>query len=248
MSNSFYIPVPVIISTIKHSNTGKFVIVEGNDDIFVYRVMIELYKSKGIKIIAAGGKDKVLEIFDKINGTSDLNKAIFIVDQDSWIFTKIPKNYNHSRIICTSGYSIENDIYIDNKIDDLMKGVGVFTSFNNELETYLKWFSLAISRFINGKDEKLDVHPNTIFKDATTEKSHCALQVGEIFPQELYDELLNHYALKFRGKCLLPLAIRALGNRPGGPKYNNRTIMEQTAITGRGIHLNRIFSMVESLA
>lgn len=240
--------VLTLTATIKNSQSGCCVIVEGSDDIVVYRRLITLYQSKGIKVFPAGGRKNVLDIFDAIKDTEHLKKAIFIVDQDSWVFTGIPTEYQHSRIICTSGYSIENDIYIDKDIDTLINGTGVHSSFTNELAIYLRWFSLAITRFIAGADEKLDIHPDTIFKDSTTQVTYCTLEAGEVFPQSTYDDLLINYALKFRGKCLLPLAIRALGSRSGSPKYNHRTIMEETAIVGRGALLNRIFSEVENLA
>lgn len=251
MSNPTVIPVSVIISTIKNSNSGKYVIVEGVDDIVVYRNLITLYSSKGIKIMAAGGRTKVLEVFDALKGTSNLDKAIFIVDQDSWIFNGIPSSYQHPRIIYTSGYSIENDVYLDRQLETLMHGTNVFSPFQNDLRVYLKWFALAITRFCtndNANSEILDIHPQTFFKCSVTTQNYCNLNSGEIFPQQTYDDLLVNYSLKFRGKCLLPLAIRALGSRQGQPKYNSATIMEETAITGRGIHLNRIFSTVDQLA
>lgn len=244
-------PVPVIISTIEKCQSGKYVVVEGVDDIVIYRNLITLYRAKGIKVLPAGGRDKVLEVFDALKNTANLEKSIFIVDQDSWIFSGIPSAYQHDRIICTSGYSIENDVYVDKQLETLMQGTNVYTSFQNDLAIYLKWFALAITRFCtdnNACGEKLDVHPSTFFKNQLSINSYHALKNGEVFPQEAYDDLLINYALKFRGKCLLPLAVRSLGQRSSEAKYNTNTIMEETAITGRGLHLNRIFSQVENLA
>lgn len=244
-------PVPVIISTITNSKIGKYVIVEGVDDIVIYRNLIALYRSKGINVLPAGGRKKVLEVFDALKSTSHLNKAIFIVDQDSWIFSGVPAEYQHNSIICTSGYSIENDVYLDRKLDTLMQATTVFSAFQRELQIYLRWFALAITRFCtndNENSEILNVHPQTFFKCTSTIESYCNLKEGETFPQNTYEELLENYALKFRGKCLLPLAIRALGSRPDEPKYNSKTIMEETAITGRGVYLNRIFEAVGNLA
>ncbi|WP_171492629.1 DUF4435 domain-containing protein [Acinetobacter brisouii] len=241
-------PVPVIVSTINNSQSGKYVVVEGSDDIVVYRNLITIYKSKGINVIAAGGKDKVLEVFDNLKNTSNLAKAIFIVDQDSWIFTGIPPQYQHPRIIYTSGYSIENDIYVDKNLDLLMQGVGVYTSFQTKLAQYLEWFALAINRYCtnnNANSVKLDIHPDNFFRNVNL---YCALQSGEAHPNSTYNDLMINYALKFRGKCLMPLAIGELNSRHNSPSYNSKTIMEDTAITGRGVHLNRIFSEVERLA
>lgn len=244
-------PVPIIISTIEKCQSGKYVVVEGVDDIVIYRNLITLYRAKGIKVIAAGGRDKVLDVFDALNNTSNIDKAIFIVDQDSWIFSGIPNKYLHPRIICTSGYSIENDVFVDKQLETLMQGTNVYSLFQNELAIYLRWFALAITRFCTNNNvcgEILDVHPTTFFENQISIDKYHALKSGEVFPQQAYNDLLIHYGLKFRGKCLLPLAIRALGTRSGEARYNSKTIMEETAITGRGIHLNRIFSQVENLA
>lgn len=245
------LPVPIIISTIEKCQSGKYVVVEGVDDIVVYRNLITVYRAKGIKVLPAGGRDNVLEVFDSLSKNSHINKAIFIVDQDSWVFSGIPSKYHHERIICTGGYSIENDIYLDKQLEELMQGTGVHASFQSDLHIYLRWFALAITRFCtdnNSCSEKLDVHPNTFFENQLTIDTHLALKNGEVFPQETYDDLLVNYALKFRGKCLLPLAVRSLGQRPGEAKYNTKTIMEETACIGRGIYLNRIFTKVEELA
>ena len=251
MSRQTILPVSVIISTIKNSKSGKYVVIEGADDIIVYRILMTLYSAKGINVIPAGGRDKVLEVFNNLKNTPYLNKAIFIVDQDSWVFSGIPNEYQHDRIICTSGYSIENDVYLDKQLDILMQGTGVFSKFKTDLEQYLKWFSLAITRFCNASNpdgEKLNIHPTNFFQSNESIEEFCSLLVDEVFPQETYEDLLINYGLKFRGKCLLPLAIRALGARPHEPKYNPKTIMEETAITGRGKYLNLIFNKVHDLA
>lgn len=243
--------VPVIIATIQRCTSGKYVVVEGVDDIVVYRNLITIYHTKGIKVISAGGRDKVLEVFNGLCGSDALNKAIFIVDQDSWIFSGIPSKYQHERIICTSGYSIENDIYLDKQLESLMLATNVYSTFEENLKIYLRWFTLAITRFCtdnNSSSEKLDIHPTTFFKDQTSIDSYCALKADEVFPTEVYNDLLLNYSLKFRGKCLLPLAVNCLGQRPGEAKYNTKTIMEETSCVGRGTYLNLLFGKVESLA
>lgn len=249
--NRSKISVPVLTSLITRPSDSVYVVIEGEDDIFVFRPLMTIFKNKKIIVQSVGGRDNVLSVYNNVKNTPFLHQAIFIVDQDSWIFSGIPEDYQHERIIFTSGYSIENDVYIDKEIDLLMHGLGVHSSFESNLEVYLKWYSLAITRFCiddNALSVKLKIHPDTFFKDENSINTFCSLQSGEVFPQHIYDDLLENYHLKFRGKCLLPLAIKALGDRPSKPKYNTKTIMEEAAITGRGIHLNRIFSEVEKLA
>lgn len=238
--------VPVIVARIKNLATGKIVVVEGVDDIIVYRSLITIFSSKRIQVLTAGGRDKVLEVFDEVKKLGYLDKAIFIVDQDSWIFSGIPSPYQDPRIIYTSGYSIENDIYVDRNIDNLLIGAGLSTSFNSKLHLFLQWFALAIDRYCLTGHEILDVHPDRFFRDVT---GFCALKPGESHPNPTYNDLITQYPLKFRGKSLLPLAVDELNRRKDGyPSYNTKTIMEETAINGRGVHLNRIFSAVDSLA
>lgn len=237
--------VPVIVSAIKNSPTGKIVVIEGSDDVIVYRPLMHLFSNKGIKIVPAGGRTKVLEVFDEVKKLGYLDKAIFIVDQDSWIFSGIPTQYQHPRIIYTSGYSIENDIFVDKGIDNLLIGAGIFPSFNSKLQLFLQWFALAIDRFCDTGIELLDVHPDRFFSNVT---GFCTLKPGESHPNPTFNDLIVNYPLKFRGKCLLPLAINELNSRPNSPNYNSKTLMEETAINGRGVHLNRIFSTVNSLA
>src|SRR5690606_19362346 len=130
------VPVHVILAMIRNSPSGKFVIVEGVDDIIVYRILINLYKSLGIQVIPAGGRDKVLEVFDEIKSTNNINKTIFIVDKDLWVFTGIPTEYQHERIITTTGYSIENDIFIDKDVMSLLQATAMESKFNDELLQY----------------------------------------------------------------------------------------------------------------
>jgi len=86
--------VLTLTATIKKSQSGCCVIVEGSDDIVVYRSLITLYQSKGIKVLAAGGRKNVLDIFDALKDTEHLKKAIFIVDQDSWVLLEFLQNIN----------------------------------------------------------------------------------------------------------------------------------------------------------
>ena len=64
--------VLTLTATIKKSQSGCCVIVEGSDDIVVYRSLITLYQSKGIKVLAAGGRKNVLDIFDALKDTEHL--------------------------------------------------------------------------------------------------------------------------------------------------------------------------------
>lgn len=228
------------------------IVVEGKDDLFVYRILEHIYEDNltQVDVLSAGGRGAVLEVFDKLKNTSHLHKTIFIVDQDLWIFTGIPSEYNNERIITTSGYSIENDIFIDRQLEALMGGCGILTSFRVDLQIFLRWYSLAINRITSQTEldgETLKLHPDTFFKTHETINTYCSLKQGEVFPQSIYDDLSTEYHLKFRGKSLLPLALKALNSRPSHPKYNSKSIMEETAISQRGIHLNRIFSKVGAL-
>ncbi|RYL25928.1 DUF4435 domain-containing protein [Acinetobacter piscicola] len=254
--------------------TSLFTIfIEGKDDVLVYEPIEDLCEGltpQTVDIQSVGGRKIALGIFDGLKGTNDLNKVVFIVDKDTWVHTGIPSEYNHERIICTTGYSIENDIFIDRKLIDLMKSVKVYHSFQSSLNEYLKWYVLAIERVMKDtvvEGDKLDVTAQEYFKQ-NKKAELILLRENEIFSNERFNEILQSYHLKLRGKNLFYLFDWSVNNRyekleegtestppltqskktKKKPTYNTKTILEETPRTLRGENLNRIFESTINIA
>ncbi|WP_312105905.1 hypothetical protein [Acinetobacter venetianus] len=256
-------------SLIEKSNYFTFII-EGGEDYTVYEPLESFCDSapKMVDILPVNGRSIALGVFNKLKDTPYIKKVAFIVDQDTWVHIGKPAEYNHERIICTTGYSIENDIFIDRKLTCLMKSFDVYTDFESYLTEYLRWYVLAIERVINDtviKGDSLDIHPNQYFKQNKKDEL-ILLRENEVFSECRFKEIFNDFAVKLRGKNLLDLFDWSVNNRiekkkdspiPNGskqakskkmPPYNSKLIMEETPRTLRGENLNRIFDTAQSFA
>lgn len=252
-----------IVGTIKKS-AWFTVVVEGIDDVKIYAPLEDLYEDAPlvVDIIPVGGRSIALGVFEKLKDTIYIKKVAFIVDQDTWVHLGKPNNYNHQHLICTTGYSVENDIFMDRQLNDLMKSIKVYHTFESNLDEYLEWYVLAIERVMNDtvlEGDTLDVHPNTYFKE-NKKQDLIVLRNGEFFSTQLNDEIKANYEILLRGKNLLDLAIWALNSRKLNPPkldkagnkitfadYNLKAIIEETAHSLRGDNLNRIFAEVQSI-
>lgn len=222
------------------------IVIEGDDDLLVYNEFEDLYELNDpiVSVLPVGGRNTVLGIFDLLKDTPHLSKAIFIVDKDMWVINGIDPKYNHQRIICTHGYSFENDIFIDGELEKkmILKNNDVFS---NELPVLLKWYGLELDRFKRGKPfKKFKVDPEYLFncvQDFTTPDE------GQTLPSEIIEDLNTNYKKLLRGKTLLRFFIRVMNKREGFAKaYTTKATIESVA-DKKGEHLNRIFSEVASL-
>ena len=68
------------------------VIVEGKDDMEIYRWVEERLGSRKASVQAAGGKEKLLSIYKRRREFPNLPVA-FVADKDMWLFSGIPSDY-----------------------------------------------------------------------------------------------------------------------------------------------------------
>jgi len=241
MSDPKYPSVPEIISTIKRSDLLN-VIIEGKDDILVYRKLEKIYFDQDLSLIAAGCRPNVLKVFDEIKDSNELNNCIFIVDQDTWIINGIPQKYTHNRILTTSGYSIENDVYIDSKIEDIIDTHKNINEYKSHLEKYITWFTLAISR-----NSSLKITPFKFFESENNINNFTSLNNGEIFNNQLHQDLINNYHYKLRGKNLLSFGAWFLNDMSTSGYFNTQSWMIQTPISIDNGHIQNLFNKVGEL-
>lgn len=113
------VDVGALIANIKDGDLFN-IIIEGNDDKLVYDEFEDIYELTEplVSVLEVGGRNNVLKIFKALKDTPHINKAIFIVDQDQWVLTGVDPQYDHPHVIRTTGYSFENDIFIDGNLED----------------------------------------------------------------------------------------------------------------------------------
>ncbi|MEG9498739.1 DUF4435 domain-containing protein [Mannheimia indoligenes] len=189
------------ISVLNHSNLPNTVIVEGKDDIKLYRIL----EKSGINIFPVGGRNTLLRIFEERHRLKCDNIA-FIADKDIWVNIGVPPEYINEKLIFTSGYSIENDVFMDFKCEDILSEKENYDSYKSDLEKYIHWYTLAIYR-LDEYDKNLEIakHPNEIINkfDIFEEDKYL-----ENYPSNLKAEIRQGYPLSIRGKSLIDLFLR----------------------------------------
>jgi len=242
--NKRKLTVDELVSLIIHSDLPT-VIVEGDDDIIVYRRIEDMLSDIGISVLQAGGRDPLLKIFEKLDEIPNRDSIAFIADQDTWVFTEIPHRYQSPRIVFTDGYSIENDLYRDKNWRGLLVGAER-QRYQDDLDKFLVWYALAVSRKLNEKPVSIDTYPGVVVDDQNNDKVMTALEEGEVYPHELLEKIANDYAKLVRGHSLvgvLGLQTTAKGRQP---QINHQVLLE-VAASDRGPLLERIYAKIEEL-
>jgi len=220
--------VDELIALLKKTSLPTLII-EGKDDLIVYQRLEDKFHNESLSVLPVGGRKNILKIFDRLHELPTASKVLFIADQDTWVITGIPQEYQSDRLFFTSGYSIENDVFQDGQIDSYMSS-SEKTKFNEELEKFLQWYSLALSRKISGSDETIKTHPNNILDNDQEFKNLTSLKAGEIFPSERYEELNENYKTLIRGKSLMQLAMRQLSYTGRAARHTDKSFIEHVAV------------------
>lgn len=237
------------LAMLRHSKLPT-VIVEGKDDIKIYR---QMKKRFDINVTRVGGRIALLEIFENVCNDENLqSKPIyFIADKDIWVNIGIPEKYQHQSLIFTEGYSLENDLFQDYKCLEKIENFGDKQKFDDDLDKFITWYGLALQEtIINVGKRVLDNYPEQIHKDRNLSKhpnevlnnydSLISLKENEEFPQSLNNELKQNFVTHLRGKSLLQLFVRTK------KKYNEEVIFEELELSPKEKIL-QIFSRVELL-
>ncbi len=130
--------VDELVSTLRRSKLPT-VVVEGKDDMQIFRWMEDLLEVHEIDVLAAGMRSNVLAVYDRRSEFDHLPVA-FIADRDKELFTQLPVGYED--IIWTQGYSIENDLYAgaDPSLENLMDPQEA-DEHRQLLDTIIEWFA-----------------------------------------------------------------------------------------------------------
>lgn len=237
-----------IFATLKNSSLPT-VLVEGKDDMIFYRRVEEELSDIGIDILPAGNKEKVLKLRDKIIKEGLSLPIAFVVDKDLWVNYGIPSEYRNE-IITTYGYSIENDMFIDGELLNLLDKDEKET-FQNELEKFVKWYALAVDRnknfrcIVEDNEYSYRNNPHQVLDD-NFQLRELALIEGEIYPKELYESILNDYGVKLRGKSLFQLLTKQLsGQHRKANKFGVQQLLEIGAAR-KGNNYRRLLNILRS--
>jgi hypothetical protein len=201
------------------------VLVEGKNDIIFYRKIEEGLKSYGISMLPAGNKDAVLKLYERLSVENTQAEIVYIVDNDLWVHGAFGVETKPADVITTLGYSIENDLYHDGELENLLYD-HERDAFFQELTKFLRWYALAVTRKAINDESEFRTHPSRVLDDP--EFFH-ELEVGEDYPEDFSKELEADYSNLLRGKSLLALLQRQISSKQRDVKFSTKQLLSMSA-------------------
>ncbi|MDV2450644.1 DUF4435 domain-containing protein [Xanthomonas hortorum] len=241
MSESVRPTVDEIYHLLKRTSIPT-VLVEGKCDVILYRRIEEDLKQYGVDILPAGNKGAVLALRERILNDPVSCQVLFIVDKDLWVHCS--PGHGHDELITTEGYSIENDLFRDGELENLLSA-DEGKVFRAELAVFVEWYALSVNRSLAGIEDGFRTHPNKILDNRDETVMNMQLHVGEHYPHKLKDEIIADYRRVLRGKSLFALLVRRLSGRKRNTKFGVNQLMEIGA-SRRGENYHRICSAVRA--
>ena len=232
-----------LVQTLRRSSLPT-ILVEGRDDMTVYRWMEFCDSSDMMNIMPCFGRKSLLEVFERRNEFNQISCA-FVADRDMWLFTKAPDEYDE--VIFTKGYSIENDL-----LDGSTTVISLFTQeerseFDVLCDALAKWFAFEVEQYRRGECYFVDIHPNRLIPLRSTELNMRALSHRSFREpnKSLIRSIRNNFHLKFRGKSLINLYTRFLSTRRRKSKYSYNNILEMSTKCDNNNHMKRLIRLIK---
>ncbi len=235
--------VDEIIETLKRSSLTT-VLVEGIDDVMIYRWIEDEIGIHNANFFPCGGRDNLLQVFERRNEFSNL-KTIFVADKDAFVYVNPPENYNE--IIWTNGYSIENDLYYGRGIEQILskKEKEVFTK---SLNNFIEYYAFEIENMLNSKEHCFRNHPQHVLCDLQhTVKQEFLQQINFIKPSvEIVNNVKENYDVLIRGKSLFGLLTRILNSKNRKIKHSKASLLEHCYRTHKSEMFMRLLSEINN--
>lgn len=232
-----------IIATLKRSSLTT-VLVEGVDDVMIYRWLEDEIGIHKANFLPCGGRDNLLQIYNRRNEFSNI-KCVFVADKDAFVYINPPNEY--SEVIWTNGYSIENDLYFGRGIEELFspKEKEIFTK---SLNSFIKYYSFEIENFLGNKSFCFRNHPQHILCELQhIVKQEFLEQINFIEPNpKTIDYLKENYDVLIRGKSLFALVTRILSHKTRQIKHSKVSLLEHCYKTQKSKMFERLLNEIDN--
>lgn len=225
-----------------HRSQLPTIVVEGRDDMTIYRWLETCDCLKQVDVMPCGGRTVLLEVFRRRLEFNHIPCA-FIADTDMWLFSKIPQDYKE--IVFTRGYSIENDLLDGSSVADLFED-SERSEFDMLCNALAPWFAFEIEQYRRGECFCVDLHPNRLIPPGTTTLDRTALapRTFQNPNKRLVRSIRENFHLRFRGKSLVSLYARILNDTNRASKYSRKNILEISAKCDSTSHTRRLFRLI----
>jgi hypothetical protein len=205
------------------------VLVEGHDDSVVYRHVEERLGDLEVDVMTCNSRTMLLKIFER-NEEFRGAPVIFVADKDMWYFTGVPAKYR-AGIIFTTGYSIENDIYVRELFEGLLSNQEK-QSFVASIIALSSWFAFEVAKFERTGACECDVHVGRLLEGEELNGVYLE-KIGFVAPDgATVTRIVDNYREALRGKTLFQALLRLLSATSRASKYSRENLVEMGARVG----------------
>ena len=236
--------VDEIIAAINHSKLPT-VFVEGPEDMFVFNRIEESLGSMRANFFACGDRKILLEVYGR-RGEITNTSFCFLADKDMWFFSKVPHEY--AEVIFTHGYSIENDLYNDSDIENVLNA--------EERKTHAllihgvsEWFAFEVDKYLQNGEYRSDPILSRLVPIPGFDC--CPKYLNEIGfykpPKELEGFISQNYKMAFRGKLLFEIIVRFThAPQRKKRKYSYDALIELSVVYGlKGKLVSQLIKLIK---
>jgi hypothetical protein len=211
-----------IVELLKRSSLTS-VIVEGKDDMTIYRWIEEKIGVSKANFLPCGGRKTLLNVFNRRDEFSHI-KTVFLADKDCFVYSDVPKEYDD--IIWTKGYSIENDLYHGKFLEKILN-VSEEVNFRVALKNFIHYYAFEVEQFNKKLVFNFSNHPNQVLDEVHNLDTTFLGKINYATPTNETIEYLNkEYDLLIRGKSLFALLLRFLSHTNREIKHSKKSLCE----------------------
>ena len=201
-----------------HNSHLPTILVEGKDDHQIYQWVERCAGIQKANVLSVGGRETLLAVYKRRNEFAHLPVA-FVADRDLWLFSGIPSDYPD--IIWTEGYSIENDLYADADLENLLDADEV-DEHRQVLHSIIEWFAFEVEEYLAGRKSRVATHCNQVVRPGKTEMDQDFRNSRRFRSpnQTLHQQIKAAYQLQLRGKTLFQVLVRFLSASNRASKHS----------------------------
>ena len=189
-----------------------------------YRFMRRQLMKENIDFISCSGVKNLMAVFRRRNEFADRH-VIFYRDRDLLIHTGIPAELNV--MLFTRGYSIENDVYAETGIEEMILTQGELDNHAIAKRNFILWYSAMVHQNLNRQETSFRLSPLHVLSNTYDLKPAYQLNVGEIADSsDRFNEIFGDYAKMLRGHSLFELLVVFLRVAGRAPQYNSNQLMD----------------------
>lgn len=174
--------VSELVATLRNSRLPT-IVVEEPSDVRIYSRWIErrLFDTYYVDILAAGGKANLLSLHERRSEFADL-PVVFSANRGIWLFSGIPESYGG--IVCTQGYSIENDVYSLSRVENLLDLTKAWEHLSVQ-ESLMKWFAFELEKLMPQtlSEGDLSLEDLVLNDNFELEEFVAGLKLGDLVPK-----------------------------------------------------------------